>query len=115
MVNRAYYQKKPDVCLEANRRYLSTEKGKEARARAQRAYRAKHRTKQIARDRVAYAVKTGQLVPWPTCAVPGCCGKPEAHHPDYSTPLDVVWLCSEHHKDAHTQTRQVLREQLCEA
>jgi hypothetical protein len=27
--------------------------------------------------------------------------KPEAHHPDYSAPLDVVWLCSAHHKQAH--------------
>ena len=31
------------------------------------------------------------------------CGaeKTEAHHPDYSRPFDVVWLCSHHHKLAH--------------
>ena len=32
-----------------------------------------------------------------------CCGETtvEAHHPDYSHPLDVVWLCHKHHKEAH--------------
>jgi hypothetical protein len=25
----------------------------------------------------------------------------EAHHPDYSSPLDVVWLCRRHHTDLH--------------
>jgi len=35
-----------------------------------------------------------------------CCGeKAEAHHPDYSRPLDVVWLCSSHHKQAHALTK----------
>lgn len=30
-----------------------------------------------------------------------CGGKSEAHHPDYSRPLDVVWLCRAHHILAH--------------
>ena len=25
----------------------------------------------------------------------------EAHHPDYSSPLSVVWLCRPHHKEVH--------------
>ncbi len=32
------------------------------------------------------------------------CGlKAEAHHPDYSKPLDVVWLCKIHHKIEHAR------------
>lgn len=38
-----------------------------------------------------------------------CGGKAEAHHPDYDRPLDVVWLCSAHHKQAHAMARQLLK------
>lgn len=35
------------------------------------------------------------------------CGDPkaEAHHPDYSMPLDVVWLCRKHHTELHKMAR----------
>jgi len=34
-----------------------------------------------------------------------CGGKAEAHHPDYSAPLDVVWLCPPHHKQTHAMAK----------
>lgn len=51
------------------------------------------------KDKVRYAVKTGKLVKLP-CWV---CGNEqvEAHHPDYSASLDVVWLCRQHHQEIH--------------
>ncbi len=30
-----------------------------------------------------------------------CGKKAEAHHSDYSKPLDVEWLCRKHHKETH--------------
>jgi hypothetical protein len=35
-----------------------------------------------------------------------CGEKAEAHHPDYSRPLDVVWLCRSHHMQAHAIARK---------
>ena len=45
------------------------------------------------------AVAAGRVVKRP-CEV---CGNPksEAHHDDYSKPLDVMWVCRKHHADIH--------------
>jgi hypothetical protein len=48
---------------------------------------------------VKYALLTGKLLRQP-CAVCGA-SKAQAHHPDYTKPLWVVWLCSTHHRAAH--------------
>ena len=48
------------------------------------------------------AVRDGKIIPQP-CMV--CGRKAEAHHPDYDTPLDVVWLCPPHHAQAHALVR----------
>lgn len=52
--------------------------------------------KSFARRQVAYAIKKGTLVKEP-CA----CGetKVDAHHVDYSKPLDVIWACKKHHAE----------------
>jgi ribosomal protein S27AE len=61
----------------------------------------KHREKFRARDKTYKAIKSGALVRQPCQA----CGDPkvEAHHDDYSKPLDVRWLCHKHHREVHGQ------------
>jgi hypothetical protein len=71
---------------------------------------AKHPERRQAANIVNNAVRDGRLIPWPVCAVPECSQKPEAHHPDYSHPLDVVWLCDKHHKEAHAIARAERRK-----
>lgn len=67
------------------------------------AYQQKRRTqnpeKYFAHYAVSNAVRDGRLKKKP-CDV---CGNPkaQAHHDDYSKPLDVVWLCRIHHLDRH--------------
>jgi len=61
-------------------------------------WKAEHPKRRAANIAVGNAVRDGKLTSLP-CV---CCGeKAEAHHPDYDRPLDVVWLCSAHHKQAH--------------
>lgn len=70
---------------------------------ALRRRRARHPEKSRARDRVQKALKSGRLVRQP-CEVCGSTVKVQAHHDDYSKPLDVRWLCFKHHReDAHGQ------------
>lgn len=53
-----------------------------------------------------YAIKQGRVVPQ-TCQVAGCAERGEAHHDDYSKPLDVRWLCASHHKRHHAEQRHM--------
>lgn len=64
-------------------------------------WRKKYPDRKKAQYAVNNAIRDGRLTKWPICALPECNKPPEAHHPDYSQPLSVVWLCSAHHKQAH--------------
>lgn len=70
------------------------------RAQVVSEWRQAHPERRAAHLAVQYAIRRGQLKPLP-CWV--CGAKAEAHHPDYSHPLDVVWLCPRHHKLAHAE------------
>jgi len=62
-----------------------------------------YKLKDCARHKVYNALKTGKLKRMP-CVV---CKKLKvyAHHPDYSKPLDIVWLCSYHHHELHHKSK----------
>lgn len=64
-----------------------------------RTMRAVHPEHAKARARVTYHLRTGQLVKKP-CEVCGA-AKVEAHHDDYTKPLEVRWLCHYHHREVH--------------
>jgi hypothetical protein len=61
--------------------------------------RARYPEKFRARAAVANAINRGHIKKEPC----GRCGaeKAEAHHHDYSKPLDVEWLCFRCHREAH--------------
>lgn len=55
--------------------------------------------KRQAREKLRYAVSANKVKKL-LCQVCGV-SKSEGHHDDYDKPLEVIWLCSQHHKDIH--------------
>lgn len=55
---------------------------------------------------VGKALKSGALRREPTCSRCGQASQTIAHHPDYSRPLDVVWLCTACHYRVHAELRR---------
>lgn len=51
------------------------------------------------------AINAGVLVKPKECSVCGRTGRIEAHHPSYSEPLNVVWLCPKCHAKADMSRR----------
>ncbi len=41
------------------------------------------------------------------CAICSATENVQAHHEDYSKPLDVIWLCTAHHRQLHVGTLQI--------
>lgn len=62
-------------------------------------YQVKFPLKLKAQSLVNQAIRRGELIRQ-SCV---CCGKEnaEAHHSDYTKPLDVQWLCKKHHVAWH--------------
>lgn len=62
--------------------------------------------KKRATTAVSNALRDGKLQRFP-CFV--CGNKAHAHHPAYSDPLAVAWLCRTHHAQLHREHRQQFR------
>jgi hypothetical protein len=88
--------------VSARREYAKTSGGKQAHRKALKRYSDRYPDRRIAHYLLGNAVRDGRIKPLP-CFV--CGEKAEAHHPAYSQPLDVVWLCNQHHRQAHKATR----------
>ena len=85
--------------VEARKAYAQTDGGRANGNRAKRAYLERNPAKRAAHIATGNAIRDGKLTRQP-CEV---CGevKAQAHHDDYSKPLDVRWLCSTHHAEWH--------------
>lgn len=64
-----------------------------------RKYAFANRDARYAQLLVHLALKSGKLTKQ-TCEVCGA-SKAEAHHDDYTKPLEVHWLCRSHHRKLH--------------
>ncbi len=71
---------------------------KASQAEHQRRHRERHPERHKARAAVNNAIAAGRLTREP-CEVCGTNRRVQAHHPDYSAPLDVIWLCFRCHRE----------------
>ena len=93
----------------STRAYLESDAGRKTHCINAAKHRAEHSDKAKARSILSNAVIAGSVIRPLNCSVCGIEPLPmrdgrsalQAHHHDYTKPLDVQWLCSPCHKDLH--------------
>ena len=80
------------------------EANKQRHTELTREWRKRNPEKYAAHCAVKSALRAGKIKKEP-CMV---CGNrnSQAHHGDYTKPLDVIWLCPQHHSEVHTNERR---------
>lgn len=70
-------------------------------------YFSRYPDKRAAHKATGNAIRDGRIIRQP-CEQ---CGSKQvqAHHDDYSRPLDVRWLCVTHHNEHHVRERELAR------
>lgn len=93
--------------VEAREIYRKTIAFYESHRKSLKKYSENNPHKKFATTLVGNSIRDGKLKRLP-CFI---CGeeKTEAHHPDYSMPLDVVWMCKKHHSETHGLYRKIMR------
>lgn len=97
-----YYRKNLEKVREYNKEYQRKLVAKDPEkyyadlSKRVKEWRARNPDKDAAHRKVFAEKRAGRLK-----SVPCFCGetKSEAHHEDYSKPLDVVWFCKKHHRE----------------
>lgn len=97
-----YYKTCKECKKSYQKQYTKSEAGKAVQAKADQARKEKFAHKRSARSKTFTAIKNGTIQVLP-CLI--CGDKAEAHHHDYSRPLDVMWLCRTHHRETHLLTK----------
>ena len=109
-----YYRRHPEYSREYQKNYIeklkikNPEKFKEyqkKRSKYMMEYQNKpeQRFKFLARQMLNHALRTRKITQQP-CQIKQCpTVVTEAHHNDYTRPLDVTWFCRKHHREFHNK------------
>jgi hypothetical protein len=91
--------------VEARHTYATTNRGRQAHARATTRWNKRNPHKRSAHSAVQSAKRSGVLV---ANRCRDCdSADTQAHHPDYTKPLAVVWLCAVHHAAEHRRSHDI--------
>jgi hypothetical protein len=91
-VTKEYYRKR-----RREHPYYKSERSLKVNRERVARYEERNREKKQCRLTLYDAVRTGKLIRPSRCSRCGLICKPQAHHPDYSKPLEVIWACRECH------------------
>jgi hypothetical protein len=107
-IRKEYYKDNPKKLEELRKwdRKYQREKRKnkrELKSKENKDYNRKHKDRVRANSMINNLIKRGEIIRLP-CEI---CGydKTHAHHPNYKKPLEVIWLCSSHHKLEHIRQK----------
>lgn len=102
--DREYWAKNKDKKREKDARYKNLHR-EDINSRSRKRWRENEnfRRKHSIRTRVNSLLQKGKIKRMP-CEVCGA-EKTEAHHCDYNKPLEIMWLCAEHHREWHKHNK----------
>ena len=92
-------EKNPETSKETSKRYYHLHK--KEKSEYHKTWRAENWFKANAHKAVRNAITLGYLKKQP-CQECGSKNS-DAHHPDYTKPLEVMWLCRRHHMREHAK------------
>jgi len=90
----------------ARRIYAQSEEGRLKSNKAKAEYRKRNPKKTAAHSKVARALRSGDISKMPCEKCGGL--NVHAHHDDYSIPLNIRWLCDNHHNEWHKKNGEGL-------
>lgn len=94
-------KKRTYVCSKCNnatcRKYRNSKKGKINIRKIIDKYEIKNKEKRSAWMKIYFSIRNNKIKRPNKCSKCGKKCKPDAHHPNYSYPLNVVWLCRKCH------------------
>jgi hypothetical protein len=89
------------------KKYLLTDKGKIARDKSLRNYNERYPLKKAAHILTSRAIRHGKLINPKICSVCNSTNLIQAHHDDYTKPIDVRWLCLSCHFEWHKKNKPI--------
>lgn len=95
---RTHYSNNREKYSEYEKRRTQEPARKKYISRACAKHRSRNPEKYKARSAVTNAIRDGRLTPEP-CKTCGTTKRVQAHHHDYSKPLDVTWECFKCHRE----------------
>ena len=92
--------------VQARSEYKQTDRGKAVKLASCEKWAKNNVAKRKAHHAVNNAVRDGRLIKPDNCESCGATGLIHGHHPDYSKPLEVEWLCPKCHSAAHKHDKE---------